>query len=745
MIRNINRIVILAGILICSVNNFAQDVKLTEVTWHGTGCYKIEMKMGTVYFEKDHGVSGFKSFIDTEGNDWIASYLEPGPKGEYRGFPNSVGNFGHAGRNSNSTTHIVDGKIEGDFLILESTNEKFTFQYWFFADRVAIKVLKSEGEYNFLLESVAGGTADAEDYFVTPDGKKHIPTEEGEFDDFTPEWFYLGDPKARNYLFLAKTPDDNAPNENHRQILKGNVHNMDLYSFGRTGKENDYKVKGMSGNEHVCIIGFISTRYSHNEISAMIECFMETPFTSGVRPNRMWNSSVLDHDKDWFASDDARAIANSVIQYQSTHGGWPKSTDLARPPLTPGDIPDEGGGRANSLDNDATTLPIEFLARVIHATGDEKYKVAFNRGLDYIFSAQYPNGGWPQFWPLRGDKYYSRITYNDGAMIRVMNLLQDVTSGNYPYSFVDKERRSRANDAIQLGIDCILNSQIKQNGNLTVWCAQHDEHTLEPAWARAYEPPSLSGGESVDIVQFLMSVDDPSPEILKSIEGAIKWFWEVPITDMRLESRSNPDGRRERFLVNDPDAPLLWARFYELGTNRPLYLDRDSKFRYDFTEISYERRSGYSYHGYWPASLLEVEYHQWLSNYSPSMIIEVENGTFSGSVKTTDAGYTGEGYVDTENKNGTSLKVEFESAYSGTHMLGSKYALGKYEVRPAEIRVNGVLVRENLNFNPTDSWSDWTMISIPVELKKGQNVIQLTATWVNGLPNIDHFKLTPVL
>ena len=119
-------------------------------------------------------------------------------------------------------------------------------------------------------------------------------------------------------------------------------------------------------------------------------------------------------------------------------------------------------------------------------------------------------------------------------MIRVMNLLQDVTSGNYPYSFVDKERRSRANDAIQLGIDCILNSQIKQNGNLTVWCAQHDEHTLEPAWARAYEPPSLSGSVSVDIVRFLMSVDDPSPEILNSIEGAIKWFWEVPITDMRL-------------------------------------------------------------------------------------------------------------------------------------------------------------------------------------------------------------------
>ena len=53
------------------------SVKLTEVKWAGTGCYKIEMPMGTVYFEKDNGVSGFKSFIDSEGKDWIASYMEP--------------------------------------------------------------------------------------------------------------------------------------------------------------------------------------------------------------------------------------------------------------------------------------------------------------------------------------------------------------------------------------------------------------------------------------------------------------------------------------------------------------------------------------------------------------------------------------------------------------------------------------------------------------------------------------------
>jgi hypothetical protein len=65
----------------------AQNVKLTEVEYHGTGCYRIEMPMGTVYFEKDNGVSGFKSFIDPEGNDWIASYMEPGPNGDFVASP----------------------------------------------------------------------------------------------------------------------------------------------------------------------------------------------------------------------------------------------------------------------------------------------------------------------------------------------------------------------------------------------------------------------------------------------------------------------------------------------------------------------------------------------------------------------------------------------------------------------------------------------------------------------------------
>lgn len=592
----------------------AQPVKLTEAEWHGTGCYKIEMTMGTVYFEKDNGVSGFKSFIDNEGHDWVASYLPPGPNGDFRGFPNSVGNFGHAGRDSGSATTIVDGRTAGDSVILESTNGTFTFRYHFFADRVAIEVLKSAGDYNFLLECVAGGTADAEDYYVTADGRRRIPTPSGELDDFTPEWIYVGDPKVKHVLFFAKSPDDDAPNENHRQFRPGNVHNMDLYGFGRTGAEHQYQVYGMSGNEHVCVIGFTDADRPHNEIAAMVEGFLADPFTSGARSVKRWGDAVLKHDDAWYASSAARALANSVIQYQSYAGGWPKSTDLARPPLTPGDLPPSGGGRANSIDNDATTVPMEFVARVAHATGEFAYRASFQRGLDYLLNAQYPNGGWPQFWPLRG-KYYDRITYNDSAMVQVLELLRNVATGHPPYAFVDEKRRAQAAAAVQRGIACILQTQVRQNDRLTAWCAQHDETTLKPAWARTYEPPSLSGGETVGIVRFLMSIEDPSPAVIAAVEGAVDWLQRVEMKGVAERSARRGDGRNERWLEADPAAPPLWARFYELETNRPLYLDRDSVFRYDFAEIGYERRSGYGYHGDWAASLIARDYPAWRAAY----------------------------------------------------------------------------------------------------------------------------------
>jgi PelA/Pel-15E family pectate lyase len=324
-----------------------------------------------------------------------------------------------------------------------------------------------------------------------------------------------------------------------------------------------------------------------------------------------WSGAALQKPPGWYATTDARAAADSVLRYQSDVGAWPKNTDLFAP-ITDAALAElQRSGSANTIDNDATTAPMRFLALVAGASGDAKYRDSVVRGVDYLLAAQYPNGGFPQFHPLRESGYYSHITYNDDAMVNALELLRDIAESRAPFGFVDAARRERARDSVARGIDVILKTQVRQNGKLTAWCAQHDEKTLAPAWARAYEPPSLSGNESVGITRFLMAIDKPSPPVIEAVEAAVTWLRAVPIKGQRLDSTRRGDGRTESFLVPDPSAPPLWARFYELGTDRPLYMDRDSKPRYDFAEIGVERRSGYAYHGTWPASLLEKDYPAW--------------------------------------------------------------------------------------------------------------------------------------
>jgi PelA/Pel-15E family pectate lyase len=323
---------------------------------------------------------------------------------------------------------------------------------------------------------------------------------------------------------------------------------------------------------------------------------------SAQEPTR-WSSAIVEQDDSAFASASMRAIANNVVLHQSSEGGWPKNTDLAAPPTGPAPA-----NVANTIDNNGTTLPMEFLARVIHA-GDARYRPAFDRGLDYLLAAQYPNGGWPQFYPLRGG-YYDQITYNDDAMIRVMTLLRDIASGEAPYEFVDADRRARAAAAVERGVQLILGAQVRQGDTLTVWCAQHDRVTLQPAWARAYEPPSLSGNESVGIVRFLMSINDPSPEIIAAVDGAVTWLRGAAIAGVRVERFTDAEGQPDRRVVADVNAPPIWARFYDLADNRPIFLGRDSLVHYTFAEVERERRAGYNYYGDWAREVLE-DYPEW--------------------------------------------------------------------------------------------------------------------------------------
>jgi len=255
---------------------------------------------------------------------------------------------------------------------------------------------------------------------------------------------------------------------------------------------------------------------------------------------------------------------------------------------------------------------MEFLARVHERTGLERFRAAFLRGMDFLLEAEYDRGGWPQYYPLKPG-YYTHITYNDNAMIGVMRLLRDASRGVAPYGFVDAARRERARAAGERGLRVILDSQVVVNGRRTAWAAQVDEVDLSPAKARAYELPSLSGMESVGIVEYLMEIERPTPEVIAAIEGAVRWLGEVKLTGIRVEQQPAPalPGGRDRVVVQDPTAPPMWARFYDIGTNKPMFVGRDGIVRERLADIEAERRNGYAYLGTWANELLEENYPAW--------------------------------------------------------------------------------------------------------------------------------------
>jgi hypothetical protein len=294
---------------------------------------------------------------------------------------------------------------------------------------------------------------------------------------------------------------------------------------------------------------------------------------------------VFDQQPLWYATDEAARIGDQLILFQKENGGWEKNQDFSLV-LTQKERQELPAKRSDisetTIDNGATYKQVAYLAKLTTAsmtkssppTNFQKHKDAFFKGLDYILSSQYEKPD---------------------------------------YLFVDEARRERAQHAVQKGVEVILKTQVVVDGKKTVWCAQHDEVTFAPAPARSYELISLSGYESVGIVKFLMSIDNPSPEIKDSINSAVKWFEAAKITGIKVIEK--PDAKQpkgyDRVVVKDKNAPPLWARFYQIGTNKPIFSGRDGVIKNSLAGIEAERRNGYRWYVSEPNELLDKDYPAW--------------------------------------------------------------------------------------------------------------------------------------
>ncbi len=332
----------------------------------------------------------------------------------------------------------------------------------------------------------------------------------------------------------------------------------------------------------------------------------------------------LDRPAEWYATPEARAVADAVVTFQTPAGGWSKNQDrrIARLPgqrfsndaetmeQNPAnfDAPaDRFWTFVGTLDNEATWSEMRFLAKVAaHAPGPEgdAWRASIIKGVHYLLNAQYPNGGWPQIWPLEGG-FHDSITFNDNAVANAAMLLRDVANGTEGFDFVPADLEARAAEATRKAIDVIVAAQARYGDRVMGWPQQVEPMRLVPTSARNYEPRSVASGETTDILIFLMGQPDPSPEVKAAIRAGAEWLKAVQVHDKSFEMTD--DGRK---LIDKPGAGPIWSRNYDIVTGRPIFGDKDQTIHDDVNEISIGRRNGYSWWIASPQKALDA-YEEW--------------------------------------------------------------------------------------------------------------------------------------
>ena len=203
-------------------------------------------------------------------------------------------------------------------------------------------------------------------------------------------------------------------------------------------------------------------------------------------------------------------------------------------------------------------------------------------------------------------------------MVGIMNLLLAIQEKAPHFRWLARERRASLRQALDKAIDATLKCQIRVGGKKTAWCQQHDHETFEPVKARTYELPSITAQESVGVLRFLMRLSSPTEEMRNAIESGVAWLDGAKIEGIRVKTISiDPvhfeqfTAKIDRIVIPDNQAPPVWARFYEIQTNRPFFCNRDGTKVYRLSDVHLERRAGYAWYGRWPAGLLAETYPAW--------------------------------------------------------------------------------------------------------------------------------------
>lgn len=317
---------------------------------------------------------------------------------------------------------------------------------------------------------------------------------------------------------------------------------------------------------------------------------------------------------DRYFLEAARSAAYGMLKGQMCSGGWDERiTELAPEKRKnyrfridgdcaraeewssdwygPDETADEQVGEKRNmtnLDNNITQSVMRMLMRVDRALcfEDKAIHEAVLHALDNLALAQYPIGAWPRNYEKCGNPelfpvipasypeswshtwtrpaFYSYYNLNDDCTLNVMDaMIEAARIYNEPKY---KESAERA------GVFLLLAQMPEPQ---PAWAQQYNPQ-MHPSWARSMEPPAVSGRESVSVLQALL--------VLYRETGKRKYLEPIPrALDYLKRSSYTRNGKR------------LIARFYELKTNRPLYITPGSPDTRKITYSDENVKGGYTF------------------------------------------------------------------------------------------------------------------------------------------------------
>lgn len=276
--------------------------------------------------------------------------------------------------------------------------------------------------------------------------------------------------------------------------------------------------------------------------------------------------------------DVTTSVADLIVALQNEDGGFqvlPDNYEMSQKETGLGSMKD-----VSSVYNGATTSELKYLAKYITANKpeDSKYQDAFVKGIKYLLTTQHDNGGWSMN-PGSGSGFNANIEVGNKAMTEVLTLLSDIAIlNNQDYVFARKAMNvDEIKSAVEKGNDFIVKSQISNNNKKSGWATQYDK-SGNVTMGHTYERESVSSYTTKDVIDYLMTIHNPSQDIKDAVESAYSWLKDVKIADKEQEVVKDTS-MNNGFDVYLVDGSGTWASnyVYDKATDsyRPLYSDVD--------------------------------------------------------------------------------------------------------------------------------------------------------------------------